>query len=315
MNNIDFSFVIPCYNTQPCIHEIIAKISQFTEKFKCKTEILLIDDCSGNLENLKSIDEPKIENIRIDIFYLADNYGQQIASLFGLSKSTGDIVFTLDDDGEHDVDELESFLLLKKSGSRLVIACYEDSHHSLFRKIGSKVVKLCSKVFKFSRSDLKYSSFRLIDGELARSCSKRFNRNPVVGFELLKGTRLVSNLNLGLKPEAKRPSNYGVWSLLKYFFLSIILRSRIRILFLRYVSFTFLILFVSSFLYMIYTYLNSNSLPPGFATLVCLISLGFSILVYMNSVLLDKLNNSFVSYMEPGDVRIDYHETLEFRKS
>lgn len=315
MNKIDFSFVIPCYNTQACIHDIIEKISLFTQENDYTTEILLIDDCSKDQVNLKTIKAPNIDNLSINIYYLANNYGQQIATLLGLSETMGDNVFTLDDDGEHDIHEVEKFISLKDKGNRLVIAFFERTHHSFFRKISSQIVRLSSNILKFSKTDLQYSSFRLMDGNLARSCSSRFNRNPVVGFELLKGTRLVSNLNLGLKPEARRPSNYGFWSLFKYFFLSIILQSKIRILFLRYVSLTFLVLFVSSFLLMVYSYLQSNSLPPGFTTLVCLISLGFSILIYMNSVLLDKLNNSFVNHMAPSDIRIDYKVSLTFRKS
>ena len=60
---------------------------------------------------------------------------------------------------------------------------------------------------------LRFSSYRLIEGTLARNASAHFSRNPVVSYELLRWTRSVSNLNVGQKKTGGRASNYDISAL------------------------------------------------------------------------------------------------------
>ena len=57
---MDFSFVIPCYNTRSIIFDIIRSIDEFLQDENATGEVLLVDDCSDIIENIQNARLPKI---------------------------------------------------------------------------------------------------------------------------------------------------------------------------------------------------------------------------------------------------------------
>ena len=100
------SIVIPIYNEQSTLHEIIGRV-RAVEGLNVK-EIILVDDCStdGTRALLQSgFDEPVFKK-----FYHEVNQGKGAALRTGFAAATGDIVAIQDADLEYDPAELPGLI-------------------------------------------------------------------------------------------------------------------------------------------------------------------------------------------------------------
>lgn len=103
---MQLSIVIPIYNEQSTLHEIIGRV-RAVEALNVK-EIILVDDCStdGTRELLQSgFDEPLFKK-----FYHDVNQGKGAALRTGFAAASGDIVAIQDADLEYDPAELPTLI-------------------------------------------------------------------------------------------------------------------------------------------------------------------------------------------------------------
>jgi len=119
MNKLDISVVVPIYNEQGNIpklnKEIIDVVSKITESF----EIIYINDGSKDksLEELKSLEEGEITIINFN-----RNYGQTTAFDAGFKASQGEIVISMDGDGQNDPNDIPKLLEKMKEDNLDVVA-------------------------------------------------------------------------------------------------------------------------------------------------------------------------------------------------
>ncbi len=132
------SICIPCYKAQDTIVKLTDGIK---EEFKSHPdfdyEIILVNDCSSD-NTFQVISELALNDEHIVACDLAKNFGESSALMAAYSRSTGDYIVRMDDDGEHDPKQL--FLLINKleEGYDYVCAEFKNYHHSLYKRIGSK---------------------------------------------------------------------------------------------------------------------------------------------------------------------------------
>lgn len=91
------SIVIPCYNEEENIVEIVNKVLQTPIKNK---EIIVIDDCSK--DNTRQILEEQVKPLVSKILYHEVNQGKGAALRTGFKAATGDVVIIQDADLEYD---------------------------------------------------------------------------------------------------------------------------------------------------------------------------------------------------------------------
>jgi len=99
-NEIKLSVVIPVYNEEKSIEEVIANL----EKVNLKKEIIIIDDCSTDSTRniLKKI---HAKNQDIKIFFHQENKGKGCALRTGFKEVTGNLVIIQDADLEYDPND------------------------------------------------------------------------------------------------------------------------------------------------------------------------------------------------------------------
>jgi len=104
MNIKKLSIIIPCYNEQDTILNILEEVGKFNDFEK---EIIIIDDGSTDKtkEILKSLDDDSIKKI-----FSEKNYGKGRAIRTGIKESSGDIVLIQDADLEYSPQDYPNLL-------------------------------------------------------------------------------------------------------------------------------------------------------------------------------------------------------------
>ena len=102
---LDISVVVPLYNEQESLPELVAWIDRVAEQNKLSYEVIMVDDGSSDdswqvVEQLKE-QYPAIKGIRF-----ARNYGKSAALYCGFAEAEGEVVFTMDADLQDSPDEI-----------------------------------------------------------------------------------------------------------------------------------------------------------------------------------------------------------------
>lgn len=132
------SVIIPVYNEENSIKEVIERIPNHQNY-----EIIIVDD--GSTDNtLQKVEEIKDKSIRV--VKHDKNLGYGAAILSGIKHADGDIIVTMDSDGQHNPEEIPNIImpLLNDSadivvGSRYLGKCYFKI--PLITKIAEIVIK------------------------------------------------------------------------------------------------------------------------------------------------------------------------------
>ena len=138
---IELSLVIPVYNEEENLTELIARTTAACDKLDCTTEIILVDDGSAD-RSMDMIIEASQKDPRIVGVILTSNFGQHAAVTAGLQTSRGKYVVTLDADLQNPPEEIYKLLEKLREGYDVVGSIRENRQDTLFRKVGSKMVNL-----------------------------------------------------------------------------------------------------------------------------------------------------------------------------
>jgi glycosyltransferase involved in cell wall biosynthesis len=92
-----FSLVIPVFNEEQLIDDLVSRVIAAVESFTGDYEILFIDDGSTD-RTVEKLLIHRDKNKRIRIISLSKNFGHQAAFTAGLELSTGEIVAMMDGD-------------------------------------------------------------------------------------------------------------------------------------------------------------------------------------------------------------------------
>ncbi len=115
-----FSLVIPVYNEEQLIDDLVSRVVKSVEPFAGDYELLFVDDGSidGSVQKLLY---HRLTNKKIKIISLSKNFGHQAAFTAGLELSTGDIIAMMDGDLQDPPELLaEMYRKIKEEGFDIV---------------------------------------------------------------------------------------------------------------------------------------------------------------------------------------------------
>ena len=173
------SVVIPCYNEGSNVALVYQQIKSVLEGLEPKLdyELIYVNDGSTDstyqeLERIANSDEV------VRLLSLSRNFGKEIATTAGIRYATGDVILTIDGDGQHPPELIPSFLAAWQAGGQVVIGVRTSNQKEGFTKhYGSKLFyRLLSKI---SREPIVPGStdFRLIDKAVQQEFIKLTEHN------------------------------------------------------------------------------------------------------------------------------------------
>lgn len=115
-----FSLIIPVYNEEGLIEELVARSVKALESFTTNYEILFVND--GSIDStLRKLIEARKHNARIKIVDLSRNFGHQAAFTAGLEMAMGNYVAMMDGDLQDPPELLaEMYRMINEDGFDIV---------------------------------------------------------------------------------------------------------------------------------------------------------------------------------------------------
>lgn len=114
-----YSLVIPIKNEEGSLAKLIDEIEAVMTQQKDSFEIIVVDDGSTD-KSASIVKELAKQKPYLSLISFKQNYGQSAAFLAGFERARGDLVITLDGDGQNDPNDIPK-LLSAIEGADLVV--------------------------------------------------------------------------------------------------------------------------------------------------------------------------------------------------
>lgn len=210
------SIVVPVYQGERTLEALVAEIlplvaeqiSAKGRRFRVLELIFVHDgaiDASHRVMEALATRHPFIRTI-----WLSRNYGQHPATLAGMASSAADWVVTLDEDGQMNPADIGPMLdVALDVGVPLVYARpTNEAPHGWLRNLFSAMVKWAFVRILGNQLLGRFHSFRLIDGEIARSLAAYCGSEVYLDVALSWVVRESAPCPVLLRAEGERRSGY-----------------------------------------------------------------------------------------------------------
>lgn len=145
------SVVVPIYNDQEVISELLRRLTAVVETLTKEYEIILVDD--GSRDNSWAImNEERAKREYVRIARLSRNFGQQNAIAAGLSLTTKDLIVLMDSDLQDRPEDIPLLIdaLLADNEATMAIAQWEERKDSrmkiavsrLFQNVSNRITDI-----------------------------------------------------------------------------------------------------------------------------------------------------------------------------
>ncbi len=206
------SVVIPCYRSEKTIasvvEEIVAQIGSIPY------EIILVCDCSPDhvWEEIKRI---RSANPAVYGILFSKNFGQHAATLAGYRKATGDIIVTMDDDGQCDPSAIPRMIEKIHEGYDVVYAKYPVMKKSLFRAFGSWINRRMAETLAGMPKGIQANSYFAMRKYVRDEMVRYTNSFPYLGGLVFRTTSSITEIEVDHRERKEGSSNYTIRKLLR----------------------------------------------------------------------------------------------------
>ncbi|MDR3363336.1 MAG: glycosyltransferase family 2 protein [Clostridiales Family XIII bacterium] len=201
------SIVIPCYRSEHTIAAVVSEIDEALAGAGYSYEIVFVNDGSpdGVWPVIAKLCEARKDLIGIN---LAKNFGQHSALMAGYRACAGDIVVTMDDDGQTPAFGIPALAAGVENGADVVYGCYESRRDSAFRKLGSKLNNRLLESFIGKPKDVQLTSFFAAKRYIIDEICKYANPYPYIWGLIVRSTGSIANVAIEHRGRASGASGY-----------------------------------------------------------------------------------------------------------
>ena len=188
------SVVIPCYNEENTISQVIIKVEKSLLNLNIDYEIIVVDDHSSDDSSNKLIEFENQKKIKL--FTHSQNFGKGAAIATGLKNISGEIILIQDADLEYDPDDYKKLILPFYEanadvvyGSRFLGGGKYVRIHFFWHYIANKILTLlCNMIANLNLTDMEtgYKLFRYEKIKDLKIKEKSFGFEPEITIKLAK---------------------------------------------------------------------------------------------------------------------------------
>jgi dolichol-phosphate mannosyltransferase len=184
----DLTVVVPLFNEAAGLEHFHASLVDVIKDYD-SYEIIYVNDGSrdDSLAKLRQIAD-KYKAVRV--LSLSRNFGKEVATTAGIQAAKGQVIITLDADGQHPVELIPKFIEKWEAGAQVVIGVRNNRETSFLKRRGSKLFYGMMKRVNGVDVVTGSTDFRLIDREVQKAFIAMPERNRLtrglidwLGFE------------------------------------------------------------------------------------------------------------------------------------
>ena len=277
-----YSVVVPVYYGEHMLDELYTRLARvFDEVLHRDFELLLIDDGSKD-RSWEVMQALRDKDSRVRIYQMSRNFGQHPAILAGFQYVRGDFVITMDDDLQHMPEELPKMIKVmdERDDVDVILARYEGRHHSLIRKLGTRLSVYATSKMLGKDPDLEITSFRLMRRFIVDAIKDTTVHLPQIGNLLVQTSSHIINVDVQHAERAYGKSGYTFRSLVKTLLYDITTHSILPLLLVRDIGIlAFLVSLVLGIFYLVRYFAVGTSIEGWTSIiLVLLASTGLTLL-------------------------------------
>lgn len=207
------SLVIPCYGSERTLVDVVMEIQKVFQDISYDYEIILINDYSpDNVWNI--IAQLSEANSNIIGINMARNFGQHAALMAGYREASGDVVVSLDDDGQAPVEEIPELLKKIEDGYDLVYGKYPKIKQDKFRIFGSYINDKMTEIMLGKPENIRVTSFFAARKFVIEEMIKYEKSYPYVIGLALRSTQNIANILVEQRQRTEGKSGYTFRKLL-----------------------------------------------------------------------------------------------------
>jgi glycosyltransferase involved in cell wall biosynthesis len=274
------SLVIPVYRGEHSLPTLLGEIAPMTSEQTTPNgsrfvicEVLLVHDCGPDRSD-ETIESLSLHHSFARPVWLSRNYGQHAATMAGMASATGDWVATIDEDGQQDPADIGRMLdtALAQSLQLVYARPTNPPPHGWLRNTLSRSAKVITAKLLSDGSIGGFNSFRLVDGEIARTLAAYCGNGVYLDVGLFWITGRIGHAPVRLRKEMGRPSGYSYTSLLGHFWNLILTTGTRPLRLITLMGFGSVIVSVGISGYALYWKFTSQVQVPGWASLVIVVA-------------------------------------------
>lgn len=208
------SVVIPVYRSEQYLAETVRT---FVEQLGPREpfEIILVND--GSPDGVaKVIDRLCAADPRIRGMSLGHNIGQHRATLRGFALSRGEVVVTVDDDGQNPPEAALAVAdALRERDLDVVYGRFHSVEQTFSRRLASRLNRWISRRTIQNVDDVAITNVRAIRGDLARALGAVDSPYPYIDALIFRMTRHIGEVQVQQLARERGESTYTLSRLLK----------------------------------------------------------------------------------------------------
>jgi undecaprenyl-phosphate 4-deoxy-4-formamido-L-arabinose transferase len=213
MNPPDFSIVIPVFNEEACLAELLERVLATCRPLGRSFELVLIDDGSSD-RSAELISVAAQAESEVVAVLLNRNYGQHAAVFAGLCQSRGEVVITLDADLQNPPEEIPNLLRETDAGADVVGTVRQNRQDSWFRRKASSLVNwMVRQTTGVMMQDYgcMLRAYRRPIIEAMQQCQERSTFIPILANSF---ARTTAEIPVQHAERQAGESKYGLWKLI-----------------------------------------------------------------------------------------------------
>jgi glycosyltransferase involved in cell wall biosynthesis len=266
------SVVVPVYNSEGSLTPLVDRLAAVLSRVSAEWEVLLVNDGSGD-RSWEVIRElagryPRVAGIR-----MLRNFGQHNALLAGLRAAQYSVTVTMDDDLQHQPEEIPKLLAVLADGADVVYGTANTLPHGFWRNFFSRFTKRTLGFVMRVDTLVDISAFRAFRTDLRRAFHAYNSPEVIIDVLLSWGTSSFASVKCEHLPRTIGRSNYTPAKLINSAMFILTGYSTAPLRLASSVGFVFTFFGVCVLVYVLSRYLIAGGSVPGFPFLASAIAI------------------------------------------
>lgn len=210
----DVSVVVPVYNEEVNLPELIRRTVAVCETLPQNWELILVDDGSRDSSRHLLQQAAREHAGHVECILLNRNYGQHSALMAGFAQARGEIIVTLDADLQNPPEEIPRLVARAAEGYDVVGTVRVNRDDSGFRLLASSIVnKVTAKATGVAMHDYgcMLRAYRRNIVQAMLQCHERSTFIPVLANSF---ARNATEIDVAHAARTGGESKYSVWKLI-----------------------------------------------------------------------------------------------------